>query len=541
MRLANELLLKIADPDTNRNERARLRCRLAKSREEAGDYEGAREAMGRLWSRVGEDPKLDGLDQATAAEVLLRAGVLTGCIGDARQLEGAQETAKNLISESMATFETVGHLKKVAEAQMQLAYCYRRQGEYDEARILLLNARSRLTDNDTELKAFALLLSAITERATTRLNDALRYHLEAAPLFEKVDDHALKGKFHSEYGTVLKNLGTAEHRADYTDRALIEYAAASFHFQQAGHERFYARVENNLGMLFASIGKFDEAHTHLDRAQRTFTRLRDGGATAQVGDTRARVLLAEARNAEAERAARSAVQSLDKGGEQSLLSESLTTYGIALARTGQHVQALQTLQRAIAVAEQVGDRDGAGQASLAAIEELSGHFTPDELHDRYKRAAELLAGSQNPAITDRLLSCARQVMSLLRAQAVTDDNAGEFIAPASWEDFSLRDAIRRFERFLIELALREAGGTVSRAAQLLGFKHYQSLISVINHRHKDLMHVRSPVWRRRRSIIRKDLRPQSKGGKTARLTAVSHAGDNKALASVGKDSLKSEG
>ena len=35
-----------------------------------------------------------GLDQSTAAEVLLRAGVLTGLIGSKNQIADAQETAK---------------------------------------------------------------------------------------------------------------------------------------------------------------------------------------------------------------------------------------------------------------------------------------------------------------------------------------------------------------------------------------------------------------------------------------------------------------
>src|SRR5258708_6352693 len=48
--------------------------------------------------------------------------------------------------------------------------------------------------------------------------------------------------------------------SDYLDRALIEYSAASFHFDQAGNERYLARVENNLGYLFFTIGRYEDAH-----------------------------------------------------------------------------------------------------------------------------------------------------------------------------------------------------------------------------------------------------------------------------------------
>src|ERR1044072_4245370 len=123
MTVISQLLRQIADPTLTSNERAKLRCHLAKEFEDAGNYESAREAMGDLWSRIGERPVTDGLNQETTAEVLLRVGVLTGWIGSVKQIEDAQELAKNLISESLALFEGLGDTKKAAEVQIDLAVC----------------------------------------------------------------------------------------------------------------------------------------------------------------------------------------------------------------------------------------------------------------------------------------------------------------------------------------------------------------------------------------------------------------------------------
>jgi len=49
--------------------------------------------------------------------------------------------------------------------------------------------------------------------------------------------------------------------------------------------------------------------------------------------------------------------------------------------------------------------------------------------------------------------------------------------------------------------LEKAGGSVTRAARLLGVTH-QGLAFIINGRHSDLMSARTPVKRRRKSIIR---------------------------------------
>ena len=100
------------------------------------------------------------------------------------------------------------------------------------------------------------------------------------------------------------------------------------------------------------------------------TRLKDNVHLAQVDETRARILLAEGRNVEAEKTARSAVLRLEDGDEFSLLAEALTTHGIALARLEHRDQARATLDRAVNIAEQVGDFEKAGVAALTIIEQL---------------------------------------------------------------------------------------------------------------------------------------------------------------------------
>lgn len=441
MNLQTSLSRQLAGQSLTLDERAGLCCQLAKELEEAGNYEGARSAMNELWQRVGEQPNLEGLSQFTAAEVLLRAGALTAWIGSARLIEGAQETAKDLISRSLAAFEALNETEKAAEALTDLGYCYWREGASDEARVTLRQALARLGEIDSELRAVILLRSAIVELSATRYNDALRILTEAAPLFEASSNHALKGKFHVNLAIVLNNLSTGEGREDYRDRALVEYAAASFHFEQAGHTHYCARTENNLGFLLFSIERFEEAHQHLDRARRLFINLKDVNTAAQVDDTRARTLLAQGRNTEAEKTARTAVRTLEKGDEQSVLAEALRTHGTALARLGQFEQARATLGRAVRIAEHSGNLDGAGLATLLMIEELSQHLTTDEMQSIYERADELLAHSQHPGALQRLRQAARHVLAASRPQTeIAEPSAPSFVYAAAETAKLLRDA-----------------------------------------------------------------------------------------------------
>jgi len=472
-------------------------CELARSWEEAGQFESACEILLPFWPGPLHRPDTLGLPNEAKAELLLRAGTLTGWLGSAKQLNGAQDVAKDLISESASIFEVLGNSEKVAESRVDLAICYWREGALDEARITLQLVLNDLGEISSEQKLRALLNSAIVEKVATREQEALRIYREAAPQFEVSANHALKGKFHNSYATLLKSLGLSEKKEEYVDAALVEFAAASFHFEQAGHHRFKARVENNVGFLFASIGRFPEAYHHVNSARHLCVELADHGLAAYADDTLAQIYLMEGRSEEAEKVARRAVQALKRGGEQAVLAEALTTHGKALARLDQTQVAKTTLDHAVQIAQTAGNPDRGGIAAVTAIEELGDYLPVDALQNYYRTAETLLSNSQNLSLRTRLGECARRVLSVALANAATTTNSVPPLQPG----FSLDSEVLRYEGSLIRRALEESGGSVTRAARLLGVTH-QGLAFILNGRHSDLLSIRTPVKRRRRSIIR---------------------------------------
>jgi two-component system response regulator PilR (NtrC family) len=419
-----------------------------------------------LWQGVGEFPTLAGLDDATAAQVILRAGALTGWLGSSRQIEGSQETAKNLLTEARTRFEALNHTAGAAEAHIEIAWCYWREGAYDEARVTLREALSKLSDKDDGLRAVALVRLGDVERAAIRLNDALLFLAEAAPLVEESNNHSLKGRFYNTLAVVLKNLGGSEKRQDYIDRALVEFAAASFHFEQAGHTRFRARVENNLGFLFLQLSRHTESQHHLERARRLFSSVKDHGSCAQVDETRGRLLLAQGKNSEAERVVRSAIHIQEKGGEQALLAESLTTYGMALARLGHTERALAALKRAVETASLIGDHERAGLAAISILEELGGKLSAHEVTLVYERASGLLSSSQHLDTLLRLLACSRRALSVNRLRKAEFDTTS-FIYAAPQTATLLRNAHRIAESAGTVLITGETGTGKEVLARLI--------------------------------------------------------------------------
>jgi CheY-like chemotaxis protein len=526
MDLAAETLRQLDNPTLSTDERTLIRCRAASELIGAGQYERAAEALSDLWQGVGVRPLVDVLKQPTAAEVLLQCGALSSAMGSARSLSGSQERAKDLLSEAQRLFQSLDLPLKVADAQSELAICYWRLGAFDEARVVLDQAAGAVGDKDDELKARILIRRALIEIWACRYHDALDVLSEAEPFFQSLSD-AFKGRWHGQMGSVLRHLGAAEGRADYLDRAAIEYTAAIYHYELAGHERFRAVNLNNLAMLLYRLGRYQEAHEHLDRAVEIFRGLNDPGNLAQVDETRARVLLAEGQYSEAERIIADVIRVFERGGEQSCLADALTIRAIVMARLGRHDRSLAMFRRAIATATEGGCLEKAGHASLALIEEHGAERLSDvELYVAYRRTDEFLKSTQDLEDIRRLRSCARIVARRLLGPQIED------------EDFSLHEALRRYEARFIETALERAGGSVSHAAHLLGFKHHGSLAGIIERRHPELLSKRSPVVRRRRSIIRGEGEEEQA---PAQQINILHVEDEKIVSDTVRDTLAYEG
>ncbi len=299
---------------------------------------------------------------------------------------------------------------------------------------------------DSELKAKAVLRSAIVDEHAGRLTEALRFLTDNATVFDAITSDMLKGCYHQTVGDVLKDLWVSDRPGDYLDRALVEYAAASYHFDQAEHKRYRANVENNLGFLYLKINFFKEAHDHLGRARRIFTSLKDSGAVAQVDETRARAFLQEGRNTEAEKAAHSSVRTLEKSDMQAPLAESLTTHGRALARLENYGMALSAFRRAIDLSRTIGSLHHVANAAVAVFEEME------------------------------------ERLAVLDQRKIT---AGR----------NLTDEIQSLEHDLIKHALETNNGSVTRSARALGIS-YQELGYMLKTRHADLLTLRTPPRRR---------------------------------------------
>jgi tetratricopeptide (TPR) repeat protein len=444
-----------------------------------------------FWRGVGATPDTADLDAATAADVLMCAGILTSWIGSKNEVPDAQETAKDLLTRSLSIFESNRDLTNAAVAQSEIAYCYWREGSVNEARSWLQEALKRLRFEGAA-RAKALLKLSTVEWTSGRFREALELLNQNESLFRKITNPTIRGGYHSELAIIHRNLATTENRVEYFRQAVTEYKEAEKQFGLARNQIYRADVINNVGFLLFKLGRHKEAHKYLDEARRLTIKFKDKARTAQIDESRAQVLIAEARLSEAVRVAHRAVSVLRKSGRTGPMVEAQITQGVALARLGQTERAQYVFRDAIQMACQVNALNVAGLAALVMIEEID-NLSPSMLQAAYRQAREWLANSQSPDIKLRLADAADRIVAGVYTELSTDEATDILLSEAG----GLREKLRRYEEVVIKRALAQVNGSVTHAASLLEM-NYQSLAYIIERRHPHLLKDRTPVRRRGR-------------------------------------------
>jgi tetratricopeptide (TPR) repeat protein len=308
------------------------------------------------------------------------------------------------------------------------------------------------------------------EISSGRYGEALALLNAAADLLTEVSDDWVHGSFHFQRALVYRNL-------ENVDDALIEYSAASMYLANAGHTRYLARVENNIGFIHLQLGRTTEALNHLDKARAIFVSLKDSGSVAQVHETRARVFLDEKRFADAESAIFAAIATFEKGEDSSLLAEALTTQGGIFAGSGKYDSARKAFDRASDVAVAAGDSHLAAVAQLRIIEDLGSVLSGTELLASYRRANQYVGDRASQSELESLRLCRRIVLDKLEElHRVEEKLIGG----------TLEQEVNYFEGRLIARALEKHNGSVTRAACELGLTH-QTLSKILNGRHITLI------------------------------------------------------
>jgi tetratricopeptide (TPR) repeat protein len=341
------------------------------------------------------------LNQPSCADLLFTTGELESYVANTTQLPRGQKHAEQLLNGSIALFEQLGFHRRAAEARIELALCYYRQGLFDIGRSTLNEVLEQLSNESTELRGLALIRLAALERHAGRLKDALAKLIEATPLVQ-LSGPWTTARCYLELASTYKDLAMAETGTNYYDKAKYFYFKALSEFDAIGHHRYVAVVENNIGFLLLSAGFSEESREHLLRSLKSFDFFSDSVAAAQVNETLARLNIQTKQYSLAEEMIKRAIKILEKTDAEALLAEAVTTSGLVAAKQKRYSEAKRSFEAAYNIAARCGDNEGAGRAILIMLEELGDILPSPEKTLLWKELERLLASTQQKALQTRM-------------------------------------------------------------------------------------------------------------------------------------------
>jgi tetratricopeptide (TPR) repeat protein len=369
-------------------EEVQILCSVARDQIAIGNYQAAALIL-RRWSSPGQWPPLHSLNACIAADLLFTAGNLFGWIAGSKQVLHGHKHAEAFLNGATALFEQLGINCRSVEARVELARCYYRQGLLDIARETITKALSSLSDDQLELKTFALVIRGVIERDSGRLKESLVNLREAAEI--EAAGRLITNRCYLDLATTLKELAFYDNKDEYLHEARLHFWRALYESEALGHHRNVGSVENNIGFLFLDLGRYKESEEHLLRSRRIFETLSDSIRGAQVNDTLARLYIETKQLGLAQQVINQAVESLELTDSEAILAEALTTKGIVECRRGHYSEARRSFEAAHKVAQRCGDLQGAIRALLALLEEARNDMEFNEVVAVATQAKRLLS------------------------------------------------------------------------------------------------------------------------------------------------------
>jgi len=309
---------------------------LGKSLDRAGDYEVAVETLQQALERYR-----DLQQPAGVAEQHRRIGAIL-----LRRLSNASRAAEHF-REAARLYEQAGRPGDVMEADIDLALCHRALGEFDAA----LDMLGRALESAEQVGLRSTAARALTELGNTRwlrgeYQQALALVGRSNEIAREQDEPFRLNVNHQLLGLIYWELNQPE-------RALRALEEAVEEAQRAGAPLEVASAHNNRGLVYRRQGRYDEALAAFGQALEIDRRLRS--TWGQAYDHR--------------------------------------NIGITLRLAGRMAEAEPHLERAVALAQEIGDRVNLSKARLALGELRLDQKRPDEarplLEDALRESREL--------------------------------------------------------------------------------------------------------------------------------------------------------
>lgn len=206
-----------------------------------------------------------------------------------------------------------GNLFAVRKAEAVTLY---RAGKLTEARSLILSLFSVAQTDDERLALFNNW--AMIERGMKNHTDAFSIYAWAGHLLDESVTDFQKGNYY--FGRAVNYEETGE-----PGKALIDYSAARFYYEEGKHFTYLRSVENNTAWIIYKAGKPDEALSYLRSARKCLEGYGEPARAAEIDNTIAEILSDIGEQKTAFESVSKSILALSSPAEKLALSKSIET------------------------------------------------------------------------------------------------------------------------------------------------------------------------------------------------------------------------
>lgn len=287
--------------------------------------------LSKVWENSDLDPDYSYFAPEINAELLRLSGICISQRGRSRGLVDQQVRAKDILTRAADIFANIGDREKTAEANIALAVCYWFSGEVEECNVVLSSLETEFNQNQgIYLKIQLNRIGCLSwqrnyEQAITIIN-LINDCVEDFP------DQKLQAQFYNNAGLTYHYVGENEKAINYGLKAVdISRLIES--------DRFLGLNLNCLALFCREINDFTSAHLYAEEAISVFESIGDAGWVPHVLDTRALIFLDEGRFDEALETINKAVALFSESEDYSGLTEAMFTKCRCLLRLRREAEA----------------------------------------------------------------------------------------------------------------------------------------------------------------------------------------------------------
>lgn len=312
------------------------------------DAERAMAILHPIWEDIEEPPKLDGLPERAAWEVLMLCGNLISIYGMNHQIKHYKELATDTLTEARDRAIAIGERDVISETEKQMAVVYWRHGQFENAIAFLNTVLSRYSEAEQLTNRICLLAQAnllLLYVSTNEINTAFEICQKIKPFVDDSEDLWLKTTFYNQAAGIYVFVGKFKHAIPLLERC-VDYATRS------KNNAYLGNALNNLANAYLNVPDTGKATEYVDKAIELYLSINQIFLYSLALETKAQVRVVAGDFEQALKLIDESIGILQKGENYGELCESLWTRTLILAKTGDKMRAVQQFTDLIRVSNE---------------------------------------------------------------------------------------------------------------------------------------------------------------------------------------------